>query len=75
MTPNSTYVLNGVTVKEKIVPDGAKWTIASNAKAEGFSVGSAFKESRKLSGGTGKVKKITIHNTEDLPRIEDDARV
>lgn len=73
MTPNSTYVLNGVTIKEKIVPDGAKWTIAKNAKEAGFSVGSAFKQSRKLSGDTGKVKKITIHNTEDLSRIENDA--
>ncbi len=72
MIPNSTYTINGVKVNEKIIPDGTKWQDSKKAKAAGFSAGSAYKDGRKLSGGTGKVGGISVHNTADLPDIADD---
>lgn len=33
----------------------------------------AYKADRLLSGGTGKVKGVTIHNTNDLKNVEEDA--
>lgn len=33
LKPNSTYVLNGVTINEKIIPDGTRWKDAAKAKA------------------------------------------
>lgn len=73
LTPNSTYTANGVKVSEKIIPDGTKWQDASKAKKAGFSAGSLYKKQQKLSGGTGKVKFVTIHNTADLAGVYDDA--
>ena len=32
-----------------------------------------YKADRLLSGGTGKVKGVTIHNTNDLKNVEEDA--
>lgn len=32
-----------------------------------------YKADRRLSGGTGKVAGVTIHNTGDLPNVEEDA--
>lgn len=72
LTPNATYMMNGVTVNEKIIPDGTRWKDAAKAKKAGFSAGSLYKKQKKLSGGTGKVKKVTIHNTNDLERSHDD---
>ena len=64
MSPNTTYLLNGVTVNEKIIPDGTVWRDPARASAAGFAVGSYYKANRKLSGGTGKVRFVTIHNTD-----------
>ncbi len=72
ITPNSTYTINGVKVNEKIIPDGTKWRDSKKAAAAGFSAGSAYKDGRKLSGGTGKVCGISVHNTADLANINDD---
>lgn len=72
LTPNRTYKINGVTVKEKIIPDGTRWTDAKKAAAAGFSAGSLYKKQAKLCG-TGKAKYVTIHNTNDLGKVEDDA--
>ena len=72
MTPNSTYTINGVKVNEKIIPDGTKWKDSKKATVAGFNAGSAYKDGRKLSGGTGKVCGISVHNTADLANIADD---
>lgn len=72
LKPNSTYVLNGVTVNEKIIPDGTRWKDAAKAKAAGFSANALYKKEKKLSGGTGKVQWITIHNTDDIAGVHDD---
>lgn len=73
ITPNFTYTINGVQVKEKIIPDTMKWTNATQAKNAGFSIGSKYKACQKLSSGSGKVQYVTIHNTNDLAYIVDDA--
>lgn len=72
LTPNESYEVNGVTVCEKIIPDGTVWKDAAKAKAAGFSAGALYKKQKKLSGGTGKVQYITIHNTKDLANVEND---
>lgn len=72
LTPNATAKMLGVTVNEKIIPDGTRWKDATKAKSAGFSVGSLYKKQKKLSGGTGKVKSVTIHNTDDLRNVHDD---
>lgn len=72
LTPNTVYNMNGVTINEKIIPDGTHWKDGAKAKAAGFSSGSLYKKQAKLSGGTGKVQSVTIHNTNDLPNVHDD---
>lgn len=72
LTPNATYKVNGVTVKEKIIPDGTRWQDGNKAKKAGFSAGELYKKQQKLSGGTGKAKFVTIHNTSDLANVNDD---
>lgn len=73
LSPNSSYTANGVKVSERIIPDGTKWQDATKAKKAGFSAGALYKKQQKLSGGTGKVKFVTIHNTADLAGVYDDA--
>lgn len=73
LTPDHIYTTpNGVKVNMKIIPDGTVWKDAAKAQAAGFSAGSLYKKQQKLSGGTGKVKKVTVHNTNDLANVEDD---
>ena len=43
LTPNAAYQMLGVTVNEKIIPDGTRWTDAAKAKAAGFSVNALYK--------------------------------
>ena len=73
LTPNATYTVNGVTVKEKIIPDGTRWKDAAKAKAAGFSANSLYKKQVKLNGGSGVPLFVTIHNTDDLDNVQDDA--
>ena len=73
LAPNATAKMNGVTVNEKIIPDGTKWKDATKAKAAGCSVGTRYKREEKLSGNTGKVQFVTVHNTNDLANVNDDA--
>ena len=73
LTPNYIYEINGVTVNEKIIPDGTRWKDATKAAKAGFSANSLYKKQQKLCNGTGKVEWITIHNTNDLSHVEDDA--
>lgn len=72
LTPNATYTMNGVTIREKIIPDGTRWKDAAKAKKAGFAANALYKAQRKLSGGTGKVAFVTIHNTNDLANVHDD---
>lgn len=73
LTPNSTYKINGVTINEKIIPDGTVWKDAQKAKKAGFSgAGAAYKRGQRLSGGTGRAQSVTIHNTNDLANVYDD---
>lgn len=73
LKPNVIYTINGVTVREKIIPDGTRWKDSSKAAKAGFSANSLYKKQKKLSGNTGKVKYITVHNTDDLKNVDDDA--
>ncbi len=50
LTPDKARTEHGLVIKEKIIP----WN------------GTIKKANRKLSGGTGKVQYITIHNTADV---------
>lgn len=72
LTPNETYTLNGVTINEKIIPDGTRWKDAAKAQKAGFEPGSLYKKNQKLSGGTGKVQSVTVHNTNDTNGTEND---
>lgn len=71
LTPNATYKINGVTVHEKIIPDGTRWQDANKAKRAGFAAGDLYKKQQKLCGN-GKPKSVTIHNTSDLANVNDD---
>ena len=59
LTPDKTRHENGVTIHEKIIPWGAVW-----AKDSGkYKKGERYKADRLLSGGSGAVAGVTIHNT------------
>ena len=68
ITPNSTYYLNGVLIREKIIPDGTKWTNSALANGAGFKVGQLYKAQKDIA----KIKKVTIHNTADIGWAIDD---
>lgn len=72
LKPNNTYTLNGVAIKEKIIPDGTRWKNASKAVKAGFSANALYKKERKLTNSTGKALFVTIHNTNDLGTTQDD---
>lgn len=62
LTPDKIRTEHGLTIKEKIIPWGATWP----KDAAGYKKGDRYKADRKLSGGTGKVQYVTIHNTDDI---------
>lgn len=62
LTPDNIRVEHGLEIKEKIIPWGAVWPKDSG----GYRKGDKYKADRLLSGGTGKVEYITIHNTGDI---------
>lgn len=66
LKPDKTRVENGVTIHEKIIPDSAR---ASKYCASWCRKGEPMKPCRPLSCG---VTGVTIHNTGDLPGVEDD---
>lgn len=72
LTPNATATVNGLTIHEKIIPDGTRWKDADKARKAGFSANSLYKYEGLLCR-TGKAEKITMHNTDDLPGVNDDA--
>lgn len=69
LTPDATRTEHGLVINEKIIPWGAVWPKDSGA----YKKGAQYKADRLLSGGTGKVKGVTIHNTNDLKSVEEDA--
>lgn len=73
LKPNVIYIINGVTIREKIIPDDTRWKDSSKAAKAGFTANSLYKKQKKLSDNTGKVKYITVHNTDDLKNVDDDA--
>lgn len=72
LTPNQVYTLNGVKVCEKIIPDGTRWKDATKARNAGFAANALYKNQGKLCS-TGKPQWVTIHNTDDLKNVDDDA--
>ena len=62
LTPDKIRIEHGLEIKEKIIPWGAVWPKDSGS----FKKGDLYKADRKLSGGTGKVEYVTIHNTDDI---------
>ena len=72
LTPNSTFKINGVTVKEKIIPDGTRWKDSQKAIKAGFFPNSLYKLQKKLTNNTGKALSVTIHNTNDIKAAYDD---
>lgn len=73
LTPDHSFTACGVTVNTKIIPDGTRWKDGTKAAKCGFKAGSLYKKQAKLSGGTGKVQSVTIHNTGDLAGTYEDA--
>ena len=64
LVPDRVRQEHGLEIKEKIIPWGAKWP--RDDPATGNKKGGQYKADRKLSGGTGRVQWITIHNTGDI---------
>ena len=69
LTPDATRTEYGLVINQKIIPWGAVWPKDSGK----YTKGQKYKADRRLSGGTGKVAGVTIHNTADLPNVEEDA--
>ena len=69
LTPDATRTEHGLVINQKIIPWGAVWPKDSGK----YKKGQKYKADRRLSGGTGKVAGVTIHNTGDLPNVEEDA--
>lgn len=62
LTPDNIRTEHGLIIKEKIIPWGARWPKSYRS----YDKGDLFKADRKLSGGSGKVQYVTIHNTDDI---------
>lgn len=69
LTPDATRTEYGLVINEKIIPWGAVWPKDSGS----YKKGQKYKADKLLSGGTGKVAGVTIHNTNDLANVEEDA--
>lgn len=69
MTADKIIELNGVKVNQKIIPDGTRWKDSAKAIKAGFEANALYKAQVQMT----KVKTVTVHNTEDLERIEKDA--
>ena len=75
LKPNETYVINGVTINEKIIPDGTVWKDDAKAKKAGFRKGQLYKKQLPLNNKTGKPTKITVHNTGGHSHIADEGEL
>lgn len=72
LTPDKTRIEYGLTIHEKLIPWGAVWarTVYGAGGKVRFAKGTQYKADRLLSGGTGKVQGVTIHNTEGSANAE-----
>ena len=68
LIPDRTRKEHGLVISEKIIPFGSRWTKDS----AGFRSGDLYKADKWMPDG---VKGITIHNTEDLENVYDDAEL
>lgn len=59
---DSTYNIGNLTVNVKKIPFGTRWI--KDCPSEGFKKGDLYKADRLLCGGTGKIRGVTIHNTD-----------
>ncbi|MBR5308824.1 MAG: N-acetylmuramoyl-L-alanine amidase [Clostridia bacterium] len=59
LVADSTYKIQNLTVNVKKIPFGTKWIKDSG----NFRKGDKYKADRLMSGGSGKILGITIHNT------------
>lgn len=69
LTPDATRTELGLVINEKIIPWGAKWPKDSGK----YKKGQKYKADKLLSDGTGIPQGVTIHNTNDLKNVEEDA--
>ncbi len=69
LTPDATRTELGLVINQKIIPWGAKWPKDSGK----YKKGQKYKADKRLSGGTGTVQGVTIHNTNDLKNVQEDA--
>jgi hypothetical protein len=66
LIPDKTRTENGVSIYEKIIPWGAVWSKDYGS----YKKGDKYKADRLLSGGSGKVQGVTIHNTDGSANAE-----
>lgn len=66
LQPDSTYKIEDLTVNVKKIPFGTKWT----KDCCGFRKGQLYKADRLMTGNSGKILGITIHNTKDSADAE-----
>lgn len=66
LIPDRTREEYGLIISEKIIPFGSRWT----KDAAGFQAGDLYKADQWMPQG---VKGVTVHNTEDLDAVYDDA--
>jgi N-acetylmuramoyl-L-alanine amidase CwlA len=67
LIPDKIRYENGVKINEKIIPWGSRWT--KDDPASGFKKGDLYKSDKFLK----PISYITIHNTNDLESVNDDA--
>ncbi len=60
-THDTEYNAGGLTVKVKKIPFGTRW----KKDCCGFCTGELYKADRLMSGGSGKILGITVHNTDN----------
>lgn len=66
LIPDNIRTEHGLLIKTKLIPWGATWTKDSGS----YKKGNKFKADKLLSGGTGKVQYVTIHNTSDIKEAQ-----
>lgn len=59
---DSTYHVCGLKINVKKIPFGTRWV--KDCPAEGFKKGDLYKADRLMSGGSGRICGVTIHNTD-----------
>lgn len=66
LIPDAIRYEHGLCIREKIIPDTAVWQKDYRSGATVYSKGTKYKANLKLSGGTGRVQGVTIHNTDRI---------